>query len=56
MLLISFQAPSELRLPLPMVTIIQSGRPAPGKLNCVKEFMIVPSPKLSLQKVEFIPY
>ncbi|KAL5022807.1 hypothetical protein ScPMuIL_001962 [Solemya velum] len=32
------------KLPLPMVTIIQSGKSALGKLNCVKEFMIVPKP------------
>ena len=35
----------ELQLPLPMVTIMTSGKIWPGKLNCVKEFMIVPNAK-----------
>ena len=36
---------------LPMVTIMQSGKAAGGKLNCVKEFMIIPSPGLSYGQV-----
>ena len=42
---------SQLRMPLPMVPIIQSGKAAAGKLNCIKEFMIVPSPGLSFTQV-----
>ncbi|XP_052795928.1 enolase 4-like isoform X3 [Mya arenaria] len=38
------QAPQQYRMPLPMVTIFQSGRAAPGKSNCVKEYMLVSPP------------
>ena len=38
-------------LPLPMVTILMSGKLAPGKLNCVKEYMIIPKPGMPLQEV-----
>ena len=44
------QVPSEFRLPLPMVTILQSGRSAPGKSNCVKEYMVVPKPGRPLRE------
>lgn len=45
----------QLRMPLPMVTIMQSGRAALGKLNCVKEFMVIPSPGLSYtQSLDYI--
>lgn len=40
----------EFRLPLPMVTIIQSGKSVPGKVNCVKEFMLVPGVNMSIEK------
>lgn len=40
-----------MRVPIPMVTIIQSGRSAPGKLNCVKEFMVVPKPGMPIADV-----
>ncbi|XP_022344151.2 enolase 4-like isoform X4 [Crassostrea virginica] len=42
------ETPKDMRLPIPMVTVIQSGRSAPGKLNCVKEFMVVPKPGMPL--------
>lgn len=42
-----------MRVPIPMVTIIQSGRSAPGKLNCVKEFMVVPKPGMPIADVCF---
>ncbi|XP_076436308.1 enolase 4-like isoform X2 [Babylonia areolata] len=46
---------SQLRMPLPMVPIMQSGKAAVGKLNCVKEFMIIPSPGLSYtQSLDYI--
>ncbi|KAL8616578.1 hypothetical protein ACOMHN_036610 [Nucella lapillus] len=46
---------SQLRMPLPMVTIMQSGKAAAGKQNCVKEFMIIPSPGLSYtQSVDYV--
>lgn len=41
---------NEFQIPLPMVTILQSGRPAPGKLNCVKEFMVVPKPGMPVEQ------
>lgn len=42
-----------MRVPIPMVTIIQSGRSAPGKLNCVKEFMVVPKTGMPIADVCF---
>eukprot|EP00105_Crassostrea_gigas_P036773 XP_019920921.1 PREDICTED: enolase 4-like isoform X4 [Crassostrea gigas] len=42
------EIPKDMRVPIPMVTIIQSGRSAPGKLNCVKEFMVVPKPGMPI--------
>lgn len=48
---ISWQSPKQLRLPLPMVTILQGGRVAPGKSNCVKEYMLVPKPGTPLSEV-----
>ncbi|CAH1784880.1 unnamed protein product [Owenia fusiformis] len=44
------QAPGSYTLPVPMVTILQSGKAAPGKLNCVKEFMITPKPGMPVQE------
>ncbi|XP_064630130.1 enolase 4-like isoform X2 [Lineus longissimus] len=38
------------RLPLPMVTILQSGKVALGKQNCVKEYMVVPKPGVMTMK------
>ena len=49
-----FQAPCEFRLPLPMVTVLQSGRAAPGKSNCIKEYMIVPKPGKDLKDVRVL--
>ncbi|GFS07021.1 enolase-like protein ENO4 [Elysia marginata] len=40
----------EFRIPLPMVTIIQSGKSVPGKVNCVKEFMLVPGVTMPVEK------
>lgn len=42
------QAPESFRMPLPMVTIIASGKSVAGKLRCVKEFLIVPAPGMPL--------
>lgn len=42
------EIPKDMRVSIPMVTIIQSGRSAPGKLNCVKEFMVVPKPGMPI--------
>ncbi|XP_061194453.1 enolase 4-like isoform X1 [Saccostrea echinata] len=44
------EIPKDMRIPIPMVTIIQSGRSAPGKLNCVKEFMVVPKPGMPISE------
>ncbi|KAK2167327.1 hypothetical protein LSH36_29g02078 [Paralvinella palmiformis] len=43
--------PKTFCLPLPMVTILMSGKLAPGKLNCVKEYMIIPKPGMPLREV-----
>ena len=45
------QAPEKYKLPLPMVTILSSGRLWPGKMNCVKEFMLVPKPGMPATEV-----
>lgn len=46
---------TQLRMPLPMVTIMQSGKAAGGKQNCIKEFMIIPSTGLSYtQSLDYI--
>ncbi|XP_074642222.1 enolase 4-like [Tubulanus polymorphus] len=39
-----------IKLPLPMVTIMQSGKAAPGKQNCVKEFMVIPKPDMPVKE------
>ncbi|KAL3864520.1 hypothetical protein ACJMK2_006194 [Sinanodonta woodiana] len=44
------QTPDKYHLPIPMVTVLHSGRAAPGKSNCVKEFMIVPRPGKLLEE------
>ncbi|XP_033756350.1 enolase 4-like isoform X3 [Pecten maximus] len=44
------EVPFEMTVPLPMVTIIQSGRAALGKSNCIKEFMVVPKPGMPLSQ------
>ncbi|CAG2254761.1 ENO [Mytilus edulis] len=44
------EIPEKFSVSLPMVTIIQSGRAAPGKLNCVKEFMVIPKHDMPLKK------
>ncbi|XP_067938081.1 enolase 4-like [Watersipora subatra] len=36
-------------LPLPMITLAQSGKAALGKCNCIKEFMIVPRSDMPMQ-------
>lgn len=42
-------------LPMPMVSVLSSGKPAPGKQNLIKELLLLPKPGLSvaegLQKV-----
>lgn len=37
-----------IKLPLPLITLIQSGKAALGKNNCVKEYMIVPRPDMPM--------
>ncbi|GFO28205.1 enolase-like protein eno4 [Plakobranchus ocellatus] len=47
----------EFRVPLPMVTIIHSGKFLPGKVNCVKEYMLVPGVSMPVEKsIEFIQH
>ncbi|KAK6185600.1 hypothetical protein SNE40_007799 [Patella caerulea] len=49
------QKQKTLSLPLPMVTILQAGRAATGKLKCIKEFMVIPKPGMPMkQAVEHI--
>lgn len=42
--LMNGQVANEYRLPLPMVTILSSGRVALGKTKCVKDYMVIPRP------------
>ncbi|XP_046368304.1 enolase 4-like isoform X2 [Haliotis rufescens] len=44
------EMPSTLQLPLPMVTIIQGGKGAAGKMNCIKEYMVIPKPGVPLRE------
>ncbi|KAL4229879.1 Enolase [Mactra antiquata] len=44
------QTQKQYRMPLPMVTIFLSGRTAPGKSSCIKEYMLVPSPDKPLNE------
>ncbi|XP_046576097.1 enolase 4-like isoform X1 [Haliotis rubra] len=44
------EMPNTLQLPLPMVTIIQSGKGAAGKMNCIKEYMVIPKPGVPLRE------
>ncbi|XP_021355535.1 enolase 4-like isoform X1 [Mizuhopecten yessoensis] len=44
------EVPFEMTVPTPMVTIIQSGRAALGKSNCIKEFIVVPKPGMPLSQ------
>ena len=39
-----------IRLPTPLISLIQSGKAAPGKNNCVKEFLIVSRPDMPLEE------
>jgi len=38
-------------MPLPMVTIMATGKSVGGKLRCVKEFLIVPAPGMPVLEV-----
>jgi len=38
-------------MPLPMITIMASGKNVAGKLRCVKEFIVIPSPGMPLLDV-----
>ncbi|ELU06760.1 hypothetical protein CAPTEDRAFT_221626 [Capitella teleta] len=44
------EIPCAFKMPLPIVTILGSGKGALGKLNCVKEFMVVPRVGFSLNE------
>jgi len=48
---VSDEAAESFRMPLPMVTILASGKNVAGKLRCVKEFMVVPAPGMPLVDV-----
>jgi len=45
------QAVETFRMPLPMVTVMASGKSVAGKLRCVKEFLVVPAPGMPLLDV-----
>ncbi|KAH3833657.1 hypothetical protein DPMN_106970 [Dreissena polymorpha] len=48
---VQLQAQKQYKMPLPMATIFQSGRSAPGKANAIKEYMMVPAPGKPLSDV-----
>ncbi|XP_075071685.1 enolase 4 isoform X2 [Mixophyes fleayi] len=41
------QPPTELVLPTPLITLLSYGKSSPGKLNLMKEVMVVPKPGLT---------
>jgi len=49
-----YQVLESFRMPLPMVTVMASGKSIAGKLRCVKEFLIVPAPGMPLFDVRSI--
>ena len=43
-------------MPLPMMTIMASGKNVAGKLRCVKEFLLVPAPGMPLLDVQYAAF
>lgn len=39
-------------MPIPLVTILQNGKGFNGKQNLIKEFILLPKPHLTVQKVK----
>lgn len=37
-----------------MITVLQSGKGFSGKQNLIKEFILIPKPHISIQKVDTI--
>ncbi|XP_072280776.1 enolase 4 isoform X2 [Pyxicephalus adspersus] len=42
--------PSEVTMPTPLITMMSCGKASPGKLNLMKEIMVVPRPGLTAQQ------
>ncbi len=40
-------------MPLPMITVLQNGKGLAGKLNLIKEIILMPKPNISVQNVNF---
>uniref|UniRef100_A0A670Y0J7 Enolase 4 n=1 Tax=Pseudonaja textilis TaxID=8673 RepID=A0A670Y0J7_PSETE len=43
--------PKELVMPLPMITVLNCGKTSPGKLNLIKELMLIPPTWLTVKQV-----
>ncbi|XP_075468125.1 enolase 4 [Ascaphus truei] len=44
------QLPTELAMPIPMITLLSYGKSSPGKLNLMKEVLVFPKPGLTMQQ------
>nr|XP_008113022.1 PREDICTED: enolase 4 isoform X2 [Anolis carolinensis] len=44
------EAPKELAVPLPMITVLSCGKSSPGKLNLMKEVMLIPPAWLTVKQ------
>ncbi|KAM4702742.1 enolase 4 [Rhinophrynus dorsalis] len=44
------QLPAQLVLPTPMITLLSYGKSSPGKLNLMKELLLIPKPGLTVQQ------
>ncbi|MEE6486724.1 hypothetical protein FKM82_014686 [Ascaphus truei] len=42
--------PTELAMPIPMITLLSYGKSSPGKLNLMKEVLVFPKPGLTMQQ------
>uniref|UniRef100_A0A8C7DTH3 Enolase 4 n=1 Tax=Naja naja TaxID=35670 RepID=A0A8C7DTH3_NAJNA len=46
--------PKELVMPLPMITVLNCGKSSPGKLNLMKELMLIPPTWLTVKQVRSV--
>ncbi|XP_053547729.1 enolase 4 [Bombina bombina] len=44
------QVPTELVMPTPMISLLSYGKMSPGKLNLMKEVLVIPNTELSIQQ------
>ncbi|KAH0623716.1 hypothetical protein JD844_006793 [Phrynosoma platyrhinos] len=49
------EMPKELAVPLPMITVLSCGKSSPGKLNLMKEVMLIPPAWLTIKQVLHVP-